>query len=66
VLKKAKLKELILDLNIIKRLFIIQVNKSGKKYKVYIILKARLNNNNISLEKTGYKCLYLFKLRRYK
>jgi hypothetical protein len=66
VLKKAELKELILNLNIIKRLFVIQVNKSGKKYKVYVILKARLDDNNISLEKTGYKCLCLFKLRRHK
>jgi hypothetical protein len=65
VLEKAELKELVLDLSTIKRLFVIQANKSSKKYRVYITLRARLNDNTSS-DKTGYKYLCLIESRRYK
>jgi hypothetical protein len=47
-------------------MFLIQANKSSKKYRVYIILRARLDEGNISLNVIGYKCLYLSELRRYR
>ena len=66
MLEKAELKELIPDLGTIKRLFAIQANESGKKHRVYVILRARSDDNNTSSEKTGYECLCLLKSRRHK
>jgi hypothetical protein len=65
VLKKAELKELILDLSTIRRLFAIQANESSKKHRVYATLRARLDDNTSS-DKAGYECLYLTESRRYK
>ena len=65
MLKKAELKELILDLSTIRRLFAIQANESSKKYRVYVTIRARLDDN-ISSDKAGYEYLCLIKSRRYK
>jgi len=65
VLEKAELKEPVLDLSIIRRLFAIQANESSKKHRVYATLKARLNDNTSS-DKAGYEYLYLTESRRYK
>ena len=65
MLEKAEFRELVLDLGTIKKLFVIQANKSSKKYRVYVTFKAR-SDDNTSSDKTGYKCLCLTKLRRHK
>jgi hypothetical protein len=65
-IEKVKLELLILNLSNIKRMFLIQVNKSSKKHKVYAILKVCLDKDNISLDSTGYKCPYNINSRRYK
>jgi hypothetical protein len=66
VLEKAELGEPVPDLGIIGRLFAIQVNESGKKHRVYVILRARLDDNNTSSEKAGYECPCLLKSRRHR
>jgi hypothetical protein len=47
-------------------MFLIQANKSGKKHKVYVILRARLDKGNLSLDNIGYKYPYNTNSRRYK
>jgi hypothetical protein len=47
-------------------MFLIQANKSGKKHKVYVILRARLDKGNMSLDNIGYKYPYNTNSRRYK
>jgi len=65
VLEKAELKEPVLDLSIIRRLFAIQANESSKKHRVYATLKAR-SDDNTSSDKAGYECLCLTELRRHR
>jgi len=65
VLEKAELKELVLDLDTIRKLFVIQANESSKKYRVYVTLRAR-SNDNTSSDKADYECLCLTELRRHK
>jgi hypothetical protein len=65
VLEKAELKEPVLDLGTIRRLFVIQANKSSKKHRVYVTLRAR-SDDNTSSDKAGYEYLCLIELRRYK
>ena len=66
VLEKAELGELVPDLGIIGRLFVIQANESGKKHRVYAILRARSDDNNTSSEKAGYECPCLPESRRHR
>ena len=66
VLEKAELGELVPDLGIIGRLFVIQANESGKKHRVYAILRARSDDNNTSSEKAGYEYLCLSESRRHR
>ena len=65
VLEKAELRELVPDLGTIRRLFVIQANKSSKKHRVYVTLRAR-SDDNTSLDKAGYKYLCLTESRRHK
>ena len=65
MLEKAELKELVLDLGTIRRLFAIQANESSKKHRVYAILRACLDDN-MSSDKAGYECLCLTESRRHK
>jgi len=66
ILKKVELGLPVPDLGNIGRMFLIQANKSGKKYRVYVILEARLDEGNTSLDVIGYKYPYLPDLRRHR
>ena len=66
ILEKVELGLLVPDLSDIRRIFLIQANKSGKKHRVYITLRARLDKGNTSSDIIGYKCPYLPNSRRYK
>ena len=65
MLEKAKLKEPVLNLGTIRRLFAIQANESSKKHGVYATLGAR-SDDNTSSDKAGYECLCLTELRRHR
>jgi hypothetical protein len=66
VLEKVELGLPVPDLGNIRRMFSIQANKSGKKHRVYIILRARSDKGNTSSDNTGYKCPYNTDLRRHR
>jgi len=65
VLEKAELREPVPDLGTIRRLFAIQANESSKKHRVYVTLRAPLDDNTSS-DKAGYECLCLTELRRHR